>query len=111
MLTTNSSHGSKASHLVDAELKRKKVVNASLLKRSTSKVNRFVAQAEAKIAAGEAAEASSFVVTTGGKKVQSTKVKTTARNKKEDRDSSVPKSSSSKVNVHVEEEEGDTIEL
>ena len=86
VLTTNSSLGSKASHLVDAELKRKKVVNASLLKRSTSKVNRFVAQAEAKIAAGEAAEASSFVVTTGGKKVQSTKVKNTARNKKEDRD-------------------------
>ena len=86
VLTTNSSLGSKASHLVDAELKRKKVVNASLLKRSTSKVNRFVAQAEAKIAAGEAAEASSFVVTTGGKKVQSTKVKKTARNKKEDRD-------------------------
>jgi len=86
VLTTNSSHGSKASHLVDADLKRKKVVNASLLKKSTSKVNRFVAQAEAKIAAGEAAEASSFVVTTGGKKVQSTKVKKTARNKKEDRD-------------------------
>lgn len=57
-----------------------KIANAPLLKKSTSKVNRFVAQAEAKIAAGEAAEASSFVVTTGGKKVQSTKVK------KEDRD-------------------------
>lgn len=84
VLTTNSSLGSKAS--VDADLKRKKVANASLLKKSTSKVNRFVAQAEAKIAAGEAAEASSFVVTTGGKKVQSTKVKKTARNKKEDRD-------------------------
>jgi hypothetical protein len=83
---TNSSLGSKASHLVDADLKRKKVVNAPLLKKSTSKVNRFVAQAEAKIAAGEAAEASSIVVTTGDNKVQGVKAKKTARNKKEDRD-------------------------
>jgi hypothetical protein len=42
--------------------------NPTLLKKSTSKVNPFVAQAEAKLAAEEAAEASSLVVTTIGKK-------------------------------------------
>ena len=41
--------------------------NPTLLKKSTSKVNPFVAQAEAKLAAEEAAEASSLVVTTIGK--------------------------------------------
>jgi hypothetical protein len=53
--------------------------NTTLLKKSTLKVNPFVAQAEAKLAAIEAAEASSLVVTTVGKKVQSSNVQSTSR--------------------------------
>ena len=78
--------GDRVSHLANKNSKIKMVANAHF-RRCSSRVSHWVEMAEAKVAAGEAAESSSSAGASDGKNAKDIKAKKkTARNKKEEHD-------------------------